>query len=162
MACDWTKIKTEYITDSKSSYRKIAEKYGVPFTTLKDRAKREGWAKLKTQTQHDIVTKTIDKDIDKKVDRATRLMDVTDRLLNKVEEAIEELSTEGIVLNTSSLRQISGTLKDIKEIHGTKTERDIREQEARIRNLEKQANSTDDKPNEITITIAGGDKSWAE
>lgn len=162
MACDWTKIKTEYITDSKSSYRKIAEKYGVPFTTLKDRAKREGWAKLKTQTQHDIVTKTIDKDIDKKVDRATRLMDVTDKLLGKIEKAIDELSTEGIVLNTSSLRQISGTLKDIKEIHGTKTERDIREQEARIRNLEKQANSTDDKPNEITITIAGGDKSWAE
>lgn len=162
MACDWTKIKTEYITDSKSSYRKISEKYGVSFNTLQCRAKKEGWAELKRQAQDKITKKTIDKDINKKVDRATRLMDVTDRLLNKVEEAIEELSTEGIVLNTSSLRQISGTLKDIKEIHGTKTERDIREQEARIRNLEKQANSTDDKPNEITITIAGGDKSWAE
>ena len=162
MACDWTKIKTEYITDSKSSYRKLAEKYNVPFTTLKDRAKREEWVKLKTQAQHDIVTKTIDKDIGKKVDRATRLMDVTDKLLVKIEEAIADLSTEGIVLNAQALKQISGTLKDIKEIHGTKSDRDIREQEARIRNLEKQANSTDDKPNEITITIAGGDKSWAE
>lgn len=162
MACDWTKIKTEYITDAKSSYRKISEKYDVSFNTLQCRAKKEGWAKLKKQTQDKITQKTIDKDIKNKVDRASRLMDVTDKLLGKIEIAIEELSTEGIVLNTSSLRQISGTLKDIKEIHGTKTERDIREQEARIRNLEKQANSTDDKPNEITITIAGGDKSWAE
>ena len=162
MACDWTKIKSEYITDSKSSYRKLAEKYNVPFTTLKDRAKREEWVKLKTQAQHDIVTKTIDKDIDKKVDRATRLMDVTDKLLGKVEEAIEELSTAGIVLNAQALKQISSTLKDIKEVHGTKSDRDIREQEARIRNLEKAAEASDDKPNEITITIAGGDKSWAE
>ena len=162
MACDWTKIKTEYITDSRSSYRKLAEKYGVPFTTLKDRAKREEWVKLKTQAQHNIVTKTIDKDIDKKVDRATRLMDATDKLLVKIEEAIEDLSTEGIVLNTSTLRQISGTLKDIKDIQGIKSDRDIREQEARIRKLDKEAEATDDKPNKITITIAGGDKSWAE
>ena len=162
MACDWTKIKTEYITDSKSSYRKIAEKYGVSFNTLQCRAKKEGWAKLKRQAQDEITTKTIDKDIDKKVDRATRLMDVTDKLLVKIEEAIEDLSTEGIVLNTSTLRQISGTLKDIKEIHGTKSDRDIREQEARIRNLEKQAKATDDKPNGITIRIAGGEESWAK
>lgn len=162
MACDWTKIKTEYITDSKSSYRKLAEKYDVPFTTLKDRAKREGWAKLKTQTQHDIVTKTIDKDIDKKVDRATRLMDVTDKLLVKVEEAVELLTITSVVADKSTLRQISGALKDIKDIQGIKSDRDIREQEARIRNLEKQAKESDDKPNEITITIAGGEKSWAE
>jgi transposase len=162
MACDWTKIKTEYITDSKSSYRKIAEKYEVSFNTLQCRAKKEGWADLKRQAQDKITKKTIDKDIEKKVDRATRLMDVTDKLLNKVEEAIEELSTAGIVLNAQALKQISGTLKDIKEVHGVKSDRDIREQEARIRNLEKQAEATDDKPNEITITIAGGDKSWAE
>ena len=162
MACDWTKIKSEYITDSKSSYRKLAEKYNVPFATLQCRARKEGWATLKKQTQDDIITKTINKDTDKKVDRMSRLMDVTDKLLNKIEEAIVELSTEGIVIGSSNLKQISGSLKDIKEIHGIKSDRDIREQEARIRNLEKAAESTDDKPNEITITIAGGDKSWAE
>lgn len=162
MSCDWTQIKSEYITDSKSSYRKLAEKYDVPFATLQCRARKEKWAELKKQTQDNIITKTIDKDTEKKVDRATRLMDVTDKLLNKVEEAIEELSTAGIVLNAQALKQISGTLKDIKEVHGTKGDRDIREQEARIRNLEKQASASDDKPNEITITIAGGDKSWAE
>lgn len=162
MACDWTKIKTEYITDSKSSYRKLAEKYNVPLATLSRKAKEEEWTKLRKQTEYKVSIKTIDKAIDKKVDRATRLMDVTDKLLNKVEEAIEELSTAGIVLNANALKQISGTLKDIKEVHGTKNDRDIREQEARIRNLEKQAEATDDKPNGITIRIAGGEDSWAK
>ena len=162
MACDWTKIKTEYITDSNSSYRRLAEKYEVSFNTLQCRAKDEEWAKLKRQAQDRITTKTIDKAIKRKVDRATRLMDVTDKLLIKIEEAVEELSIAGIVLDKSTLKQISGALKDIKEIQGIKSERDAREQEARIRNLEKQADSTDDNTNEITITIAGGESSWQE
>ena len=161
MSCDWTKIKTEYITDSKSSYRKIAEKYDVSFNTLQCRAKKEDWAKLKRQAQDKITKKTIDKDIQNKVDRATRLLNVTDKLLLKIEETVEELSTEGIVLDKATLKQISGALKDIKDIQGIKSDRDIREQEARIRNLEKQAES-EDKNNDITITIGGGDKSWRE
>lgn len=159
MSCDWTQIKTEYITDSKSSYRKLAEKYGVPFTTLKDRAKREEWVKLKTQAQHDILTKSINSDVEKKVDRATRLMNVTDKLLAKIEESVEELSTK-TVINGTTLRQISGALKDIKEIQGVKSERDIREQEARIRNLEKMAEKDEDSTNEINITIEGGAAEW--
>lgn len=154
MSCDWTKIKTEYITDSKSSYRKIAEKYGVPFTTLKDRAKKEGWADLKIQTQHDIVTKTIDKDINKKVDRATRLLDVTDELLKKIEETVKGLNSKSIVCDRYIVKQISGALKDIKEIQGIKSDMDIREQEARIRNLERQAEA-ENKDNEIVIRVAG-------
>lgn len=161
MSCDWTKIKTEYITDSKSSYRKIAEKYDVSFNTLQCRAKKEDWAKLKRQAQDKITKETIDKDIQNKVDRATRLLNVTDKLLLKIEETVEELSTEGIVLDKSTLKQISGALKDIKDIQGIKSDRDIREQEARIRNLEKQAEA-EDKANEISITIGGGDKSWRE
>jgi hypothetical protein len=162
MSCDWTQIKTEYITDSKSSYRKLAEKYDVPFTTLKDRARKEGWAQLKTQTQHDIITKTIDKDVDKKVDRATRLMDATDKLLTVIEKTVEGISASTVIADKAVLKQISGALKDIKDIQGIKSDRDIREQEARIRNLERQATESDNKPNEITINIAGGEKSWAE
>lgn len=154
MSCDWTKIKTEYITDSKSSYRKIAEKYGVPFTTLKDRAKKEGWADLKIQTQHDIVTKTIDKDINKKVDRATRLLDVTDNVLSMIEATVAKYHAEGNVLDKYALKQITGALKDIKDIQGVKSDMDIREQEARIRNLEKQAEA-ENKDNEIVIRVAG-------
>lgn len=161
MSCDWTKIKTEYITDSKSSYRKLAEKYGVPFATLRRKAKAEEWTKLRAQAEHEVSTKAIDKAIEDKVDRATRLMDVTDKLLGKIEETVETLCTGTVVTDKAILKQISGALKDIKDIQGIKSERDIREQEARIRNLER-ANEDDDKHNEVAITIAGGEASWQE
>jgi hypothetical protein len=162
MDCDWTKIKTEYITDSKSSYRKLAEKYGVPFTTLKDRAKREEWVRLKTQTQHNILTQTIEKDTDQKVDRMTRLMSVTDKLLDKVEQVIDEINVGSVVAEKGFVKQLSGALKDIKDIQGVKSERDIREQEARIRNLERQAEASDDSDKEIVIRIAGNASEYCE
>ena len=171
MNCDWAEIKSDYITDSKSSYRKIAEKYGVSFNTLQCRAKAEEWAKLKKQTQDEITTKTVKKKIKKQVDRATRIMDVADKLLDTIEKAIgvivagsviDENGNPTIVIDGKTMKQLSSALKDIKDVQGCKTELDIREQEARIRNLEKAAESSDDKPNEITITIAGGEKSWAE
>ena len=162
MACDWTKIKTEYITDSNSSYRSLCEKYGVPFSTLSRKAKEEKWTELRVQAEDKVSTKTIDKAINQKVDRMTRLMNVTDKLLLKIEETVEELSTEGIVLDKSTLKQISGALKDIKEIQGIKSDRDIREQEARIRNLEKQAEDDANKDTKITVEFEGDISRWSK
>lgn len=56
MAVDWLKIKTEYI-NGDISYRKLAEKHGVSFDTLQDRAKRENWA-LEKKRYHDSLTTT--------------------------------------------------------------------------------------------------------
>jgi hypothetical protein len=162
MSCDWTQIKTEYITDSKSSYRKLAEKYGVPFATLRRKAKEEEWPKLRVQAEHKVSTKAINRVIDQKVDRATRLMNVTDKLLTKIEETVEELSTASVVLDKSTLKQISGALKDIKDIQGIKSDRDIREQEARIRNLEKQAEDDANKDTKITVQLEGDISKWSK
>lgn len=159
---DWKTIQTEYITDESSSYRKLAEKYDVPLTTLADRAKKEEWAKKKKQHRDKVITKSIKKKETEQIDRMARLMTVTDKLLNKIEQTVDRLTEEEIVIEKSTLKQISGALKDIKEIQGAKTDRDIREQEARIRNLEKQAQDDDNKPNKITITIEGGEESWQQ
>lgn len=162
MSCDWTQIKSEYITDSKSSYRKLAEKYDVPFATLQCRARKEKWAELKKQTQDNIITKTIDKDTEKKVDRMTRLLNVADKVLEKIEVAVDELSTEGIVLDKSTLKQLTGALKDIKDIQGVKSDRDIREQEARIRKLEKEAEDDTKKDTTITVQFEGDISKWSK
>jgi transposase-like protein len=55
----WRQIRTEYTT-TDTTYRKLCEKYGVSFNTLKDRAVREKWRpdklsfqkKVSQQTQH--------------------------------------------------------------------------------------------------------------
>ena len=150
---NWNAIKTEYITDEHSSYRKLAEKYNVPLTTLAERAKKEKWTVKKKQHNDKIVTKSVEKDEKNKVDRMARLLTVTDKLLNKIEQTVDKLTEEEIMVEKSTLKQISGALKDIKEIQGAKTERDIREQEARIRNLEKQAKD-EEKKDEVTVVFA--------
>ena len=42
---DWKKIKSEYIAGG-TSYRRLAEKYGVSFSTLRGIAEREKWTEL--------------------------------------------------------------------------------------------------------------------
>lgn len=56
MAVDWLKIKTEYINDPDTSYRKLASKYGVPLRTIAKHAKDENWQQCKEQQRNNIAT----------------------------------------------------------------------------------------------------------
>jgi hypothetical protein len=91
---DWKKVKAEYITSDKSSYRKLSEKYKIPLGTLYKRAKREDWVKLKQQSGDRTVAKTVTAIEEKKVDRMKRIQDITDRILDKIEKSIEELDIQ--------------------------------------------------------------------
>ena len=147
---DWNKIKTEYITKG-TSYRKLAQKYGVGESTLFTRASKERWVEQKEQHQSKTVAKTLDAISNKQVDRAANLISVSDLLLAKVKSLLE---TDAEVLSdTQSMKHISGVLKDIKEIQMIKSDADMREQEARIANLRKQAeaDNTNNEPVRVLI-----------
>ena len=141
---DWNKLKAEYIAGG-TSYRKLAQKYGVSFNTLQGIAKREKWCDLKRQAQDKSDTKmvnTIAKDISK---NAVKINDVADKLLDKIVKLLDEF--DGI--DSQSIKQLASSLKDIKDIKGLKSDIDLREQEARIDKLRKDAESNkldDDKP----------------
>lgn len=91
MDWDWKKIKAEYITSEKSSYRKLAEKYDIPLGTLQKRAKKEKWPELKKQSNDRTVAKSITVIEEKQVDKFKRIQDITDKLLDKIEKAVDEL-----------------------------------------------------------------------
>lgn len=65
MAVDWLKIKTEYINDTNTSYRKLAEKYGVNKDTIAQKAKNEEWVKDRQTQTYNTQTKTIQKTVEK-------------------------------------------------------------------------------------------------
>lgn len=46
---DWEEMKKEYI-EGDTSYKKLAERYGVAYSTLGAVAKKEGWVELKKQS----------------------------------------------------------------------------------------------------------------
>ena len=153
---DWKKIKAEYIAGG-TSYRKLAEKYGVPRSNIERRAKAEKWTKLRGQAEDKAEAKIIETVSKKQAARADKIVDVADLLIDK----ITELVSFGVT-DAQGVKHLTSALKDLKEIKGFKSEADMREQEARIAKLVKEATATDDTTNEIAITIEGGESSWAK
>lgn len=133
---DWSNIKTEYIT-TETSYRELSQKYGVHYTNIAKRASKEGWQQLRQQHATRTQTKMVDAVERKKVDRAARLLDVSDLLLEKVRKLID--SDDKIARDTQGMKHLSGVLKDLKEIQMIRSDLDIREQEARIEKLRREA-----------------------
>ena len=62
---------------------------------------------------------------------------------------------DAIPLDTQSMKHLTSALKDLKDIKGFKSVADMREQGARIRNLEKQAEADEKADNEIRVIIEG-------
>ena len=90
MAADWNIIKAEYIAGG-TSMRKLSEKYGVPFATLRDRSDREGWVKSKKQAQQILVEKTAQKVASVAANNAATAERIREKLLNRLEREIDNL-----------------------------------------------------------------------
>ena len=90
---DWKKIKTEYITPD-TSYRKLAQKYGIHYKVISERGKAEGWVELRSQHKDKTITKTLDKISDKQSDKLSKVDELADMLLEKLEQAITELDLQ--------------------------------------------------------------------
>lgn len=158
---DWNKIKTEYLT-SDTSYRKLAQKYGVNAITIAKKASKEGWVSQRQQQANRTLSKTLTVVSNRQVNRAVRLQEVADKLLNKIEAAVDDYNMEVLLVDRQSLRQITGALKDIKDIQMIRSEADLREQEARITKLLKEAEREDSGPNKVVIQIEGGEDTWSK
>ena len=153
---DWKKIKAEYIAGG-TSYRKLAKKYDVSLTTLQRYATKEKWTDLRQQAEVKTDAKIVESVSEKQANRSSKIMDVADLLIDK----ITELVSFGVT-DAQGVKHLTSALKDLKEIKGFKSDADMREQEARIAKLVKEATASDDTTNEIAITIEGGDSSWAK
>ena len=140
---EWSKVKAEYLAGG-TSYRKLASKYGITLAVLRNIAEKEEWVKLKAQAQHKTNTKIVNAVSDIEARKATDIIDVANKLLGKIEEIAEMVS------DPDSIKKLTSAIKDIKEIKGVKSDADMREQEARIRNLERQA-ETDNTSKDIEV-----------
>lgn len=150
---DWRAIRTEYIT-TDTSYRKLSEKYGVPLKNIARTAKAEEWVKQREQHDLEVTTKILKADTKKAVDRYTRLMNVADKVLDKLEAAFDMLEAEDIATDKSGTRALIASLKDIKELQSLRSELDKQEQEARIAKLKNDIKADDeDNDSECGVVI---------
>lgn len=161
---DWFKIKGEYIT-TKCSYADLAKKYNVNKTTLANRAKEEDWTGERERHANETLLRTI-KGIEKEQSaRMMKLFSLTDNVLNALTDAIEgKNGEEARALVLSNPKQVTGAIKDIKEIYMLRSSGDLAEQEARINKLRRDAEKVDEENSTIQVVFGTeeGQEGWAE
>ena len=116
---DWNTLKAEYIAGGVS-YRELAEKHGVSESTLRKRAAKEHWSELRnkagTEMEQKIVDKTAEDSANKAVELSTRIDDIADKLLNKIERAVDELDIHLVKsITKEKVVEYNSKTKPIKE-----------------------------------------------
>ena len=153
---DWNKLKAEYIAGG-ISYRKLADKYGVSFNTLKTIAIKNKWSKLKQQADNKATTKIVNSIAQDKSKKNTKINDVADKLLDKISSLLDDFE----MLDTQGIKHLTSSLKDIKDIKGIKSDIDLREQEARIDKLRKDA-MEEQTDTSVIVKFKGDIEEWSK
>lgn len=116
----------------------LAKAHGVGFAALRSRAQREKWAELRASRPENAI------------------MDTADLLLKKLRTTLEADEEP----QSQSLRQYTATLKDLMRIRGVRHEADIREQEARIEKLRRDA--AREEGGTLNVVLTGPLEEWAQ
>ena len=153
---DWSKLKAEYIAGG-TSYRKLAEKYGVPFSNLKNVAIKEKWADLREQAKNVTETKLVEQIGKKNARIDDKFFNLVDKLLDKAESVIDDMPEWSVY----DLKEMAVALKYIKDCRGVKSDADIREQEARIEKLRKEADD-EQKDTSVVVKFEGEIDKWSK
>ena len=153
---DWEKIKTEYLSEN-TSYRKLSAKYGVPRRQIEDRGKLEDWPWLRETFRRDSLPLLRDSLCEKNSRSAQKIMDVADKLLDKISDSLDALSA----IDGNTLKHFTAALKELRDIKGVKSEADIREQELRMENLRVTSAKSGDTTS-IEVVFNAGEEAWNE
>lgn len=144
---DWKKIKAEYIRGV--SYRRLADKYGVSFSSIQKRGAKEKWTDLRKMSSRKSDEKIVESVASQEARRVDGIQTVADMLLEKIKEGVADGS---LIIDSQSIRQITASIKDLREIKGYKSELDMQEQLARIDKLRKDA-QTEEESKDIRVVI---------
>ena len=143
---DWPAIASEYM-EGEDSLRAIAEKHASPWSTLRDRARREAWealrrdlraewkrraaAPLPDYASRDDQAASYEKNTSCEND-SERIFRVTDKLVRRAEEILDG----GGEVGAREIGELMRAIKNAKEIKMLRSALDEREQQARVRALE--------------------------
>ena len=148
---DWKTIETEYVT-TDISHRQLAEKHGIGRSRLSQYASREKWSEKRDQHRAKTVSKAVNAIGTKQAEMAAKLYGVGGLLLDRVKLLLEE--NPELLADTSSMKDVSVVLKNLKDLMSVKSEADMLEQEARIAKLRREAEP--EKQSEVPKLIVEG------
>jgi protein subunit release factor A len=114
---DWNAIRAEYIGGGISQ-RKLAEKHGVPWPTLRDRASREKWQKKANEARYDAVTKAVQETASTAAENATIAADIQKRLLLRLKRTEAKFPMDATEIKaTEGGKTVVYRLRDLAEMY---------------------------------------------
>ena len=149
----WNAMRTEYISSDNSSYRQLEAKYGVSFNKIRKRSLEEDWQGKREEFKTNRANKSLDLVADFQATECAKAFMVANKLLAKIEKAVEAIPDA----DTSAIKQLTGAIKDLKEIGVFRADLDKQEQMARIKKLQKESED-EQKDTNITVVIENGDE----
>ena len=187
MTPDWNGIRLGY--SQGMTQAALQKKYGVAASTLRRRIRAEGWVretdrKVQEEEQTPIFP-ALRPAPDPRIERVDALADA---MLGCLERAVKELDmvTQSVrekskledgaelvtdferllpgekgIIDRGGLKQLTGVLKDIKDVLTLRSDADTREQEARIAKLQRDLDRETERAC-VTVQLEGDSESYAE
>lgn len=90
----WVEIENEYVTDisrKPCTLEKLAGKYQIAIGTIEKYSMEHSWSEKRKNYKESIKQKAIEKSSEEDADRIARLLSITDKAIEKAEQALDEL-----------------------------------------------------------------------
>lgn len=115
---DWVKIRNEYI-NGVGNAAELSRKYGVKSGTIRQRAKREGWAVASREQRHVVVAlcneKTAEAVAAAEADRIATLMRIGNKAADLLEKRLDKLAQSSN--KAYEVKAIMETAKIIRDLY---------------------------------------------
>lgn len=124
----WIDIENEYVTDIRKkpcSLESLSKKYNIPIQTITDQSAKGKWSDKRKQYKELTKQKALERSSDKDADRIVRLLQLTDKATDKVEQSLNELEsyvvknkhkTKEVVLHDTFGKPIKETIDENEDI----------------------------------------------
>ncbi len=150
----WAKIRKEYIAGG-TSYRKLAEKYGVSRSAIEARGRAEGWVADLRQKQGITKAKTVEALAAAESSVEMDVYDAAHELLEAFRESLRTAKDEGII-DAERIKDYGSGLRSIQMVMSSKpTKLDIQKKMAEIKVLQKNANRDEADHEGVEVKLEG-------
>lgn len=184
MKPDWEAVRRGY--GQGETIGALSRRWRIPESTIRGRARRESWKK-EAETGAEVRIEEVQKN-EPREDQLRRVDALADAMLTCLERSVEELDTvtrsvkekvkredgadvtmdyaqimsgERGVIDRGGLKQLTGVLKDLKDVLMLRSDADTREQEMRIARLQRDLDQAE-KQECIQVTLEEVMESYAD
>lgn len=121
---EWRKIRIEYVK-GKTTYAKLAEKYGISASNIRKRAANEGWQKKKRNLDTKVEQKVLERVCDARAREFELIAQVNDRMGQVLDNLINFVNSQppnryddlrGVESLTKAIAQVVQTKRDLYNV----------------------------------------------